>query len=177
MNGLVSKVIGLWQGADGQLAEVVYEGDDSQGGIERWRAVDSLKAPCIRLRTRIELNDGRRVTLAIDEIAHILPDRTGVLVLFSNRRRPLDASDDLVHFALPDNAAVFNADGSLRFRLKNPAGKDGDFRAVVSLSLADGTRGVGVRACPKDWPSCEDVYVVDGSTDDLSRQIPRWVRD
>lgn len=177
MNGLVNRVIGLWQGEDGQLAEVVYEGDDSQSGSERWRAVDGLKAPCIRLRTRLELSDGQRVILPIDEIAHILPDRTGVLALFDEGRVSLDASDDLLNCSPPDNAAVFNADGSLRFRLKNPAGKDGRFRAVVSLSLADGTRGLGVRACPKDWPVCEDVYIVDGSTDDLSKQIPRWVRD
>lgn len=176
MNALVNKVIGLWRGATGDLAEVVYEGGN-EGGLEKWIAVQSLIAPCINYQTEIELQDGRRVSLPANEIAHILPDRTGVLVLFSKSLASFDSAEELIHCAPPDNAAVFNADGSLRFQLKNPAGKNGSFRAVVSLSLADGTRGLGVRACPKDWPACEDVYVVDGSTDDLSRQIPRWVRD
>jgi hypothetical protein len=173
----VNIVIGLWQGDDGKLAEVIYDGDASHSGTERWRAVDALKSPCVRLRTSLGLNGGQRVILATDEIAHILPDRTGVLVLFDSRRGSPDVCQDRMHCSPPDNAAIFNADGSLRFQLKNPAGKHGIFRAVVSLTLVDGTRGLGVRACPADWPACEDVYVVDGRTDDLSKQTPRWVRD
>jgi hypothetical protein len=71
MNNLVKKIIGRWQGGDGNLAEVVYEGSDDQNGIERWKAVDALKAPCIRLQTIIELEDGRRINFQINEIAHI----------------------------------------------------------------------------------------------------------
>jgi hypothetical protein len=122
----------------------------------------------------LELSDDTRTILSTTEIAHILPDRTGVLVLFdSNKPAPARS----VHFVAPNNAAIFNADGSLRFQLKNPWGEEGTFRAVVQNHRSDGSVELGVRACPRSYPVCETVYMVDGTTDDLSKQLPRWVRD
>ncbi|MGO4391882.1 hypothetical protein AB4Z46_11060 [Variovorax sp. M-6] len=172
MSALVSKVIGRWLGANGCLAEVVYEGSNVSGP-ERWAAVDSLPAPVVRLETQVELSDGSRRGLGVGGIAHLLPDHTGVLVVFVSAKPPAG----LIFFDAPNNAAIFNADGSLRFQLKNPWGEHGSFRAVVSNPLPNGSFELGVRACPRSYPVCEDVYIVDGSTDDLSKQIPRWVRD
>jgi hypothetical protein len=129
-----------------------------------------LVPPTLHLPTELELMDGTRALLPVAKIAHILPDRSGVLVVFDlTDVRP----EALIDFAPPDNAAIFNADASLRFRLKNPAGPDGIFGPVVSLSTP-GERKLGVRACPKNYPVCESVYVVDGTTDDLSKQLPLW---
>ena len=169
----VSKIIGLWRGNDGSLVEVSYGGVETESPNFR-NAIDALKEPRVRLRTMMELNDGSRINLPANETAHILPDAPGVLVLFDDGVFP---GDDSLSFPAPGNAAIFNSDGSLRFRLKNPEGKHAHFRAVVALSMPDGSRGVGVRACPKDHSACEYVYAVDGSTDDLSMQAPRWVRD
>lgn len=174
MSLAILKTVGLWRGSDGKEAEV----DIDLGGADwyrpDWTNVDLLLEPRTRYQTAIVLENGERVLLPTNETPRILPNRTGVLVIFEAKKA---APEKCLSLSEPDNAAIFSADGSLRFRLKNPAGKDGSFRAVVSLSLADGTPGLGVRACPKDWPVCENVYVVDGTTDDLSKQIPRWVRD
>ena len=175
MNKRILKTIGLWRGADGKEAEV----DIDLGGADwyrpNWNYVDLLLEPRERYQTAIVLEGGERILLPIRETLRILPDRSGVFVVFEEEKTPRPS--EYIWFSSPNNAAVFDVDGSLRFQLKNPVGSDGSFRAVVSLSMADGTRGLGVRVCPKDWPVCEDVYVVDGSTDDLSSQIPRWVRD
>ncbi len=173
MTGLIRRVIGLWRGADGAMAEVVYDGN-GPFGPDSWLAVDALLAPKTHYQTVIELDIGERVLLSTNEIADILPDRTGVLVVFGLSKTP---PLDMILFGPPHNAAIFNADGSLRFQLKNPWGEAGVFRAVVQNHRSDGSVELGVRACPKSYPVCETVYVVDGSTDNLGKQLPRWVRD
>lgn len=173
MRVLVSKVLGLWRGADGKTAEVGYEGSD-RDHPRRWADVDALLEPRMQFQTAIELDDGTRVLLPTNEIAHILPDRSGVLVLFKADDAP---QGELMHYAPPNNAAIFNADGSLRFQLQNPWGKYGSFRAVLHNRRPDGVIELGVRACPMSYPVCETVYVLDGSTPDISKQMPRWVRD
>lgn len=97
MISLVNRVVGLWRGADGQTAEVVYEGSDLSGP-DRWIAVDALAVPCVRIQTVMELKDGTRVLLPTNEIAHILPDRSGVLVLFKADDAP---QGELMHCAPP----------------------------------------------------------------------------
>ncbi|MGJ7542048.1 hypothetical protein [Variovorax sp. LT1R16] len=169
---LIDRVIGRWMGADTRIAEVVYEGGGESA--ERWVHVDSLKKPVIRLSTALDLNDGTRTLLPVDEIAHLLPDRTGVFVVFLENKR---SRVGFTSFCGSHNAAIFDANGTLRFQLKNPYGEHGSFRSVVRHCKGDGSVELAVRACPKDWPVCEEVYTIDGSTDDLSTQMPRWVRD
>lgn len=174
MSSLVSKVIGLWRGADGQVAEVVYEQGGELTGPSSRVSVHALKPPRVHFQTAIEHDDESRVLLPVDEIANILPDRTGVFVIF-DRNRP--SPEGLLYCPPPNNAAIFNADGSLRFQLQNPYGAVGSFRAALHNRPADGVVELGVRVCPSHYPACETVYLVDGSTPDLSKQLPRWVRD
>ena len=173
MNKLIKKIVGVWQGADGTLAEVVY---DEGGGHapDNWQAVDALEAPCRKLRVVFELDDQVRIAAPFTEIANILPDRTGVLVVFDEN--PPTPGHGVEYFSVPDNAAVFNADGSLRFRLKNPCGETGGFWALERIRRSDREWLLGVRACPKNQPTCDHVYVVDGVTSDLSHQMPLWMR-
>ena len=173
MSALVSKVVGLWRGADGKTAEVAYEGSD-KSGPENWATVYALIAPRINYQTAIELDEGVRILLPTNEIGHVLPDRSGVLVLFKADRAP---QGNLMHHLPPNNAAIFNADGSLRFQLQNPFGASGSFRAALRNRRSDGVVELGVRVCPMSYPVCETVYVLDGSTPDISKQLPRWVRD
>ncbi len=59
----------------------------------------------------------------------------GCLYFFDSNGLEVPAAS--MHFPPPDNAAIFNADGSLRFQLKNPWGKEGIFRAWGALLSAD----------------------------------------
>jgi len=171
---LVKKTIGLWRGADGEEAEVDIDLGGGNWYRPDWRDVDALLEPRRRYRTAIVLNGGERVLLPTNETPRILMDRTGVFVVFDAQKA---VSEGCLYFPEPNNAAVFNADGTLRLVLKNPWGEQGHFRAITNTTAKDNSPAIGVRACPKEWPACEWVYVVDGSTDDLSNQTPQWVRD
>lgn len=175
MNERISKIIGQWQGADGALAEVVFSGE-GRFGPESWAAVDELTKPLIKLDKILVLTDGSRIALPVSEIPELLPDHSGVLVVFNEKAKGA-ASRNFMQIPPPNNAAIFNADGSLRFQLQNPWGDAGSFRAVLSNHRPDGAVELGVRACPRDWPVCESVYIVDGSTPEIGKQLPRWVRD
>jgi hypothetical protein len=173
MTAKINQVLITWEVSDGRHFELVYEGENENIFQDR-KILDPFPRPLIKVRTTLKLDYGSRVILEVNDFPYLLPDRSGVFTVFSAE---IPARGNFAYFPPPHNAAIFNADGSLRFQLKNPVGEDGIFRAVVSLSLPDGSRGLGVRACPKAWPTCEDVYIIDGDTDDLSKKIPRWMRD
>lgn len=172
MNEIVCKVVGRWRGADGATAEVIYDGPGSEP-LENWSAVNLLRSPAAPINTELELSSGRRIPLPTTEIACLLPDRSGVLAIFENSGSTGGAEQR----QRGQSAAIFNADGTLRFMLEHPDGDAGIFRAMVPLTLPDGSRGLGVRACPRTWPVCESVYIVDGSTPEIGTQLPLWVRD
>ena len=109
----VEKVIGLVYGAGGQKAEVVYS--DYGSSLDKWAAVNKLEEPKTSGGIQLLLSNQALVQLPADEIAHILPDRTGVLVVFDATTPPV--IEGLPDFHSPHNAAIFNADGRLRFRL------------------------------------------------------------
>lgn len=173
MTSKVNQILIAWEVNDGRRFEIIYEGE-GENILQDRKVLDPFPRPLIKAQTTLKLDDGSRVVLKIDSLPYLLPDRSGVFAVFSAE---MPAQGGTIYYPPPNNAAILNADGSLRFWIKNPAGDQGIFRAAVSLLLPDGSKGLGVRACPKNWPACEDVYVVDGSTDDLSKQVPRWVRD
>ncbi|MCU4121198.1 hypothetical protein N8A90_19140, partial [Variovorax sp. N23] len=148
-----------------------------KGGADGKGAGDLLNTGTLAGRTLVSINADNVNNLG-GRIAGgsvgILPDRSGVLVLFKADDAP---QGELMHYAPPNNAAIFNADGSLRFQLPNPFGASGSFRAVLRNRRPDGAIELGVRVCPMSYPVCETVYVLDGSTPDISKQMPRWVRD
>jgi hypothetical protein len=170
MNKLISKVIGVWRGADGTLGEVTYDSHDGMG--KGWEAVDVLIRPIREIQIVCVLEDGARVVFPFMDIAAILPDRTGVLVVFSGNYK------SEMQFAEPDNAAIFNADGTLRFRLENPWREHhGVFRGVQHIDKIGGGRELGVRVCPGPGLPCDDVIVVDGRTPDLRKERCIWMRE
>jgi hypothetical protein len=171
---LIKKTIGLWRGADGKEAEVDIDLGGGNWYQPDWTDVDMLLEPRTRHRTAIVLSNGERFLLPTNETPRILMDRTGVFVVFDVHKT---VSEGCISFAEPNNAAIFNADGRVRFFLKNPWGEEGHFRAITNATSKDNSPAIGVRACPKDWPTCEWVYVINGSTDDLSKQTPQWMRD
>lgn len=80
MTAKVRKVIGRWMGADGDIAEVVLDGCRVEL-IERFAEVSKLSEPRHKVKTHIELEDGKRVELPFPERARILPNARAVVVL------------------------------------------------------------------------------------------------
>lgn len=125
MAHLIKQTLSVWQGADGQIAEIVHDGvSDDKNAIERWSEVDLLLEPRKEIKVDILLDDNTRLTLGVDAIPYIFPDRKAVLVIFGDKS-PEDLTLD--YFPPPHNAAVYNADGSLRFQLQNPLGEGYSF--------------------------------------------------
>lgn len=105
---LVAKVM---ESVEGQRVDWIIDGGDQPADVY-WSVMDDLKQPIRVVETRLLLDTGETVSLPFKEFAYLLPDRSGVLVIFKpgGHTRP-DGSDI---FACPNNAAIFNADGSLR---------------------------------------------------------------
>ena len=105
----------LKEGADGRRASVITDGS-REPGEKRWAAVHALKLPKREIETGLLLEDGAYVALPFCALAWIIPDRTGVLVIFKSGSYTHPDGSDV--FPCPNNAAIFNADGSLRFQVR-----------------------------------------------------------
>lgn len=194
-SALITKTGLRKRGANGVDAIVFVDGD-ARSGDERWADVKALPHPKIELGSEIWLESGEKTRLPFNALPWILPDRTGVLVLFDPGEYVKPDGTDV--FPKPNNAAIYNADGGLRFQLRLPEGHyragriggihsggvptDDAIRTFVkrlgihSESIPDsfeGMLGVVVAAGPDAPP--EWVYLVDPNSPEL---IPtgQWVR-
>ncbi|MEZ8824086.1 hypothetical protein AB6E04_06970 [Vibrio amylolyticus] len=102
-------------------------------------------------------------------LVKLLDDKSGVLVIH-------DVNDDVTDCSFlppPNNAAVFNADGSLRFILQNPltdvSGELNFFRAD-SVKKENGEYGLGICIAVARGQGIES-FLVDGTTPDLKNVI------
>lgn len=111
----VSKVGLVKRGSDGKEATVFTDGD-SRDGADRWAEVLALPEPRAEVGVLLQLEDLQQVRLPFSELAWILPDKTGVLVIFRSRSYTRPDGQDV--FPAPNNAAIYNADGSLRCQVK-----------------------------------------------------------
>ena len=172
---LVSKVGWVFRGANGAEAIFFMDGDKRDVDI-RWSEVRALPKPKVVLRTELWLEDEGQIPLPFEAQSSILPDRTGVLVRFEpGEYLNLNGTDV---FPAPNNAAIYNADGSLRFQLRIPEGfyPRGRIGGIHSGSMPDKHKekmGVVVATHPDAYP--EWVYAVDPNSPEL---IPtgQWVR-
>lgn len=171
-----ARVIGVWQGGNGALAEVVYCGE--HGDIDqRWRAVDSLVDPVKKIAVYIEMSDGSRVRLPFLQMAEILPNGGGVVAVFAPGQYLSDEGFD--KFSPPDNAAVFNLDGSLRFVVRNPFGAGTSFQGFTGGTFDIVTEVGEFRiAVIDDDPSADFVYsfLYDGVSPDIKDEKPLRIR-
>ena len=108
---LVKYLISVRKTADGKVVEWV-----DAGISDRWesykKATDGLLRPFVALNTKLFQDQGNSVELPFAEPAQILPDRTGILVIFKPGSYIHPDGTDV--FPCPNNAAIYNADGSLR---------------------------------------------------------------
>ena len=172
---MVSKTGTVKRGANGLEAIAFVDGDDRDADV-RWAEVDALPSPVLALGSEIWLENNERVRLPFSALPWILPARTGVLVLFEEGDY-VDADGRDV-FAKPNNAAIYNADGSLRFQLKLPDGHGADrvggvhsgslperFKGMMAVVVATSAKG------PPEW-----VYAVAPDQPELiaTNQWVRW---
>lgn len=171
---LVAKTGLVKRGANGVEAIVFVDGDERDGDL-RWAEVKSLPPPKVELGSEIWLDGDERIRLPFNALPWILPDRTGVLVLFKEGEYTNSDGSDV--FPKPNNAAIYNADGSLRFQLKLPAGTAADrIGGVHSGSMPEKFKdmmGVVIATHHESYP--EWVYAIDPSQPELI-DVRQWVR-
>lgn len=173
INKRVLKTGWVFRGANGAEAIVFTDGDERDVDV-LWSNVRALPKPKVTLGTQLWLVDGGIIRLPFKSQASILPDRTGVLVLFESGEYTHPDGTDV--FSKPNNAAIYNADGTLRFQLKFP---EGDFSGRIGGIHSGHMRepfkdmmGI-VAASAQGMP--EWVYAVDPNA---SEMIPtgQWVK-
>jgi hypothetical protein len=171
---LIQAVAAIWQGADGATVEVIYDGDD-RNAMERLAPIDQLISPKKDVALKFRLNDGSAVDLPFLGAAYLLPDRTGAVAIFEPGQyiKP-DGTD---RFPAPNNAAIFNADGSLRFQLivpeRNFAHRIAAFHRGAMPKKWEGYMGLLIATHPDALP--EWVYAIDPSRPELI-STGQWVR-
>lgn len=124
----ISQTGTVWQGADGGTAEVLADGKTTDA-IEAWADADKLAPPLRELESFIILADGTRVTLPFCGITYLTPDRTGVVAIFSPGQYLNSVGEDM--FPPPHNAAIFNADGSLRCQVHFAGGAERNRSLII----------------------------------------------
>ena len=147
---------------------------DHRTGDERWAEVKALPQPKAELGSELWLTDGRQIKLPFNALPWMLPDRTGVVVLFESGEYTHPDGSDV--FPAPNNAAIYNADGSLRFQLRFPVGDfSGRIGGIHPGSMPARFKDmIGVVAGSTQGPP-EWAYAIDPNSPEL---IPtgQWVR-
>jgi len=175
MTALVYRSGTVWKGVDGSIARHWVDGE-KESFEDRWTTVDALQKPVSKVGAVMNLDDGTEIFLPSRELHWIIPDRTGVLVIFEPGSHTHPDGTDI--FPEPNNAAIYNADGSLRFQLRVPPGHIVDRiaavhgGAIVSPKFKD-MMGVLIATDKRGPP--EYVYVIDPSQPELI-STGQWVR-
>ncbi|HSX93411.1 MAG TPA: hypothetical protein VLG41_10850 [Hydrogenophaga sp.] len=142
----ISKTLLVKQGAGGERAQVVVDGSNEDGEL-RWAAVKALKPPKKEIEAALILDDGTYVSFPFCELAWILPDRTGVLVIFKPGSYTHPDGSDI--FPCPNNAAIYNADGSIRCQVHFAQGSERSASYVIDLPF---TRTITHKTMPIGRP-------------------------
>ncbi|UDF33546.1 UNVERIFIED_ORG: hypothetical protein LHJ69_13025 [Shinella sp. XGS7] len=128
MSLLIEQVGTLYQGAHGRRAEWIVDGslvDAIQASLDR----RNLEPPKGAVESFLILTDGTRVTLPFCGIAYRTPDHTGVVAIFEPGQYLNAQGEDM--FPRPHNAAIFNADGSLRCQVHFEGGAERNRSLII----------------------------------------------
>lgn len=173
MTGRIAQVVLMKAGADGSLARWVIDGGNEPSDV-RARVLEGLRRPTRTVRTELDLDDGQVVRLPFKDFAYLLPDRSGVLAIFMHGSYTHPDGSDV--FPYPNNAAIFNADGSLRFQLKVVDPRVHHIDCLHGGTLPEkfeGMLGVLVAYSENDTPAW--AYAVNSEHPDLIDAM-QWVR-
>lgn len=161
---------------DGKVFEDFFDwkGNMTELEVRKAQAAYFEIHPIVKVEKYIVLDGGQQVILPFVNIPKILPDRTGVLVVFEQHPSKFSCCEAPWFFDFPSNAAIYNADGSLRFQLHNPAGSDSYIGAVHTGAMPDhpDTLGVLVGTVGHDP---EWLYLVDCNNPEII-STGKWIR-
>lgn len=128
MSVLIEQVGILWQGASGKQANWIVDGSKGDA-IEASQELRALRVPKGEVESFLILTDGTRVTLPFCGIAYRIPDHTGVVAIFEPGQYLNAQGEDM--FPRPNNAAIFNADGSLRCQVHFAGGAERNKSLII----------------------------------------------
>ncbi|HEX4552165.1 hypothetical protein [Pseudomonas sp.] len=176
MTVLINKVVTVVELDDGVVFErfVSWDGGCTSFEDVRKYILYSEKRSVIKRRQFLVLEGGVEVDIPILEVLNILPDRTGFLVVFEKEPSRFSVPVAPWFFSYPDNAAVYNSDGSLRFQLHNIYGQDGYIGAMHSGAIPDHPDKFGVLVGTVGHEP-EWLYLVDPNSPELIF-TGKWIR-
>ncbi|MFJ2285192.1 hypothetical protein ACIOUF_02295 [Pseudomonas iridis] len=176
MNQLISEIRTKWEFDDGLLFEqfVRWDGACTSFDDTKNNMLYAQKHAVVRFERYLVFENGVELRFLVSEMPYILPDRTGVLVVFSEMPSKFGMSEFPWFFNYPNNAAIYNSDSSLRFQLKSAHGV-GSYIGTVHYTAAPGNPNalgvlIGTVGHDPEW-----LYLVDPNNPDL---IPtgKWIR-
>lgn len=176
MTALISKVVTALEMDDGVVFERFVSWDGARTSFDDVRKyiLYSEKHSVINRRQFLVLEGGVEVDIPMLEALNILPDRTGFLVVFEKEPLRFSIPEVPWFFSYPDNAAVYNFNGSLRFQLHNTYGQGGYIGALHSGSMPDHPDKLGVLigtvGHEPEW-----LYLVDPNSPQLI-STGKWIR-
>jgi hypothetical protein len=162
-----------FSGAGNITADVIYEGLDIPFE-QRWQDVDNLEKPIKKTQTFLLLDDGTRVSLPVNAVPELLPDRGGVVVVFrvDSQGQPTDSLPaDFPDVRAPHNAVIFNADGSVRCVI-NQRTKLGAYIQQTSTNVI--TQQTGPYGQPLGEPFLEPIVQFGVLVADHPSSSPDW---
>ncbi|VVM41358.1 hypothetical protein [Pseudomonas fluorescens] len=176
MNDLISEVRTRGEFEDGQTFDefVRWDGVSTSFEEQKRNMIYAQEHKVIGVRKALLLDSGVEVDVPINDPLNILPDRTGVLVVFGQTPSKFGGHKAPWFFGFPNNAAIYNADGSLRFQLDTHAGQGSYIGAIHGRVISDNPETLGVLVGTVGHDP-EWLYLVDPSSPKL---IPtgKWIR-
>lgn len=86
----------------------------------------------LKYERKITYEDGSEYVLPIADTIHVLPDRMGFMVIYDNKVSSFSKVTEYPwFFDKPNNAAIYNADGSFRFQLTIPNNRYDEYFYMV----------------------------------------------
>lgn len=158
MNTKVRVVSNLWLGSNGIQAAVPVEGELTEDALSRRAKVLALPEPRRLLGCVFLLDDGEEVVVNAPMLPALLPDRSGVLGVFPPGWYVSNTAEDV--FKRPNNAAVFNSDGTLRFQIK--VGSESIHHIALVYGMLDGKFSgmLGLHAASAEHRPPEQIYAL-----------------
>ena len=176
MMQLISEVRTRREFDDGQLLEQFVRWDGVCTGFDELKKnmIYAQEHRVVSVKQVLVLNSGVEISMPVHERLNLLPDRTGVLVVFDKEPSKFSCPEAPWFFGFPNNAAIYNADGSLRFQLYNPEGENSYIGAIHTGAMPDhpDTLGVLVGTVGHDP---EWLYLVDCNSPEII-STGKWIR-
>ncbi|MFJ2711180.1 hypothetical protein ACIOZM_09830 [Pseudomonas sp. NPDC087346] len=146
MTALINKIITVLELENGVVFERFVRWDGVRTCFEDIKKyiLCSGKYEVIKRRQYLVLDNGAEVEIPVHEVLNLLPDRTGVLVVFAEEPSKFNCPEFPWFFNFPNNAAIYNADGSLRFQLQSSHGEGSYIGAVHYAAMPNNPDALGV---------------------------------